>query len=146
MNTNSQQESPNTNQNGSLQGWALQNTRVSGGFPNHQNPLSQGGGGQATQQHMIQQLIQGMNNNGGGGGSGGGDNGGGGAKPSLSGQSGGSAGMRYASPRPHSNGPTRSNSFKGASHISEDIVGDIACEFMENGFFNNDDFEYGWKG
>ncbi|MFS7929592.1 putative LIM-domain binding protein/SEUSS [Helianthus anomalus] len=141
MNSNSQQESPSSNQNGSsLQSWALQNNRVSGGctFPNahlpqqhHQQPPSQGDN-QAAQQHMIQQMFQDNNNNVGGGV-------GGGPKLSVSGHSGGSESMRYGT------GPTRSNSFKG--HLSEDIGGDIGSEFNENGFFNNDDFEesFGWK-
>ncbi|KAI3783923.1 hypothetical protein L1987_43014 [Smallanthus sonchifolius] len=148
MNSNSQQESPNPNQNGSIQGWPLQNNSVSGGFPNshllqqqHQQPPSQGDS-QAAQQNMIKQMFQdnsnsnNINNNGGGSGGGGG-----GPKPSVSGHSGGNESMRYGT------GPTRSNSFKG--HLSEDIGGDIGSMFNENGFFNNDDFEdtmgYGWN-
>nr|GEV77800.1 hypothetical protein [Tanacetum cinerariifolium] len=106
MNSNSQQESPsvsNSNQNGSVQGWALQNNRM---IQQQQQPPSSQGGGQVAQQHMIQQIIQDMNNNNSVGG-------GEGPKPSVSGQSNGS--MRYgsmtpaagASPRPHTNGPAQ---------------------------------------
>ncbi|XP_076939252.1 putative transcriptional regulator SLK2 [Bidens hawaiensis] len=150
MNSNSQQESPNNfNQNGSLQGLAMQNNRFGGGggnFPNanllqhhHQQPLSSQGGNQAAQQHMIQQMLQNNNNNNNINNNS--MNNGGGPKPAVSGQSGGSESMRYGA------GPTRSNSFKG--HLSEDIGGNIGSVFNENGFFNNDDFEesmgYGWK-
>lgn len=150
-NSNSQQESPSSNQNGSLQGWGLHNNRVSGGVPNthllqqnhqqhqQQQPPSQVDS-QAAQQHMIQQMFQDSNNsninNNGGNGAGGGV-----PKPSVSGHSGGSESMRYGT------GPTRSNSFKG--HLSEDIGGDMGSVFNEDGFFNNDDFGesmgYGWK-
>ncbi|GKB05999.1 probable transcriptional regulator SLK2 isoform X1 [Tanacetum coccineum] len=92
----------NSNQNGSVQGWALQNNRM---IQQQQQPPSSQGGGQVAQQHMIQQIIQDMNNNNNSVG------GGEGPKPSVSGQSNGS--MRYgsmtpaagASPRPHTNGP-----------------------------------------
>nr|KAJ0184569.1 hypothetical protein LSAT_V11C900478690 [Lactuca sativa] len=154
------QKSMNSNapNNGSLQDWGLQNNRVSGGF-HHQPPPSQGGS-QAAQHHMIQQLLQDMNNNNGAGGGGGG---GGGPvpvpKPTVSGQSGGGGSMRYGGGG-GGGGPTRSNSFKGGSHSDSsagggnigvssqkgggvlDIVEDIGSEFNENGFFNNDDFEF----
>lgn len=139
---------PNASPNGSLQDWGLQNNRVSGGF--HQLPPSQGGS-QAAQHHMIQQLLQDMNSNNANGGGGGG-----GPKPSVSGQSGGGGSMRYGGGG--GGGPTRSNSFKGGSHsdssagggnigvgsqkLSGDMVEDIGSEFIENGFFNNDDFEF----
>ncbi|KAC9112626.1 hypothetical protein E3N88_46338 [Mikania micrantha] len=143
MNSNSQQDSQSSNQNGSFQGWA-QNNRVNGGpgsFPNahilpqnHQQQPSCQGESQAAQQHMIQQMFQDNNNNNS-------NNNGGGSKPSVSGHSGGSEGMKYGT------GPTQSNNLKG--HLSEDIGGDIGSVFSENGFFNNDDFEesmgYGWK-
>ncbi|PWA88538.1 LIM-domain binding protein/SEUSS [Artemisia annua] len=152
MNSNSQQESPsvsNSNQNGSVQGWAMQNNRMI-----QQRPPPSQGGGQVAQQHMIQQIIQDMNNN---NNSVGGD---GGPKPSVSGQSNGSGSIRFgsitpaagASPQPHTNGPapavpTRSNSFN--SQKAPVFAQDIASEFTENSFFNNDDFEdtmgYGWK-
>ncbi|CAH1445584.1 unnamed protein product [Lactuca virosa] len=150
------QKSMNSNSpnNGSLQDWGLQNNRISGGF-HHQPPPSQGGN-QAAQHHMIQQLLQDMNNNNGAGGGGGG----GpvpGPKPTVSGQSGGGGSMRYGGGG--GGGVTRSNSFKGGSHSDSsagggnigvssqkggvlDIVEDIGSEFNENGFFNNDDFEF----
>lgn len=163
----------------------LQQRSLSGGGiqqQNHQQHSSQGqGGSQALQHHVIQQLLQDMNNN----------NGGGGPKQSLSGQSAANGSVGRDGPRYGSNtssgtspnvngsggsvgpGPTRSNSFKAASHsdssaggghnganqkapdvqqnlhLSEEMVQDIANEFTDNGFFNNDDLEdsmgYGWK-
>lgn len=131
----------------------------------------------ALQQQMIQQLLQEMSNNSGGGVqqslpgpnssatltrnglSFGGNNSG--AAPATSNVSGS-----------HGPTPSRSNSFKAAAnsdtsagggnnafnqraqdlpanlHLQEDMVQDIAREFTENGFFNNDledNMGYGWK-
>lgn len=140
MSSNSQPESPSIN-NSNPNGWT--NNRTSSGLPTahplqqHHQP-SPPTPSQGAQPHMNQQPFHDTSNNNGGG-----------PKPSVSGQSGGTS-MKHGSVTP-ANGPTRSNSFKGVSNLSEDIVGEIGSEFNENGFFNNnDDFEdtiggYNWK-
>ncbi|KAF5805525.1 putative LIM-domain binding protein/SEUSS [Helianthus annuus] len=176
VNSNAQQEASSSFNISNQNGYPFQGMAV-GGFqqrPTLQAPQSHQqaphSGGHAIQQHMIQQLLQDMSN------------GVGGQKPSVSGQSAasesmsmGREGLRYGisssatSPLPPVV-PTRSNSFKGASHsdssagnagvgnpkaattnlpnMCDDSVLDIASEFMGNGFFDNDELEgigYGWK-
>ncbi|KAK1419435.1 hypothetical protein QVD17_28602 [Tagetes erecta] len=183
--SNSQQEASSSFIKSNQSGYPFQGSAsmAVGGFQQrpmfqaHQNhQQSPHSGGHAMQQHMIQQLLQDMSNGGGGGGCG--------LKLSVSGQSAASGsmsreGLRYGisssvtSPLPPVV-PTRSNSFKGASHsdssaggrtsntgvgnqkaettdlahLYDDSILDIASEFTGNGFFDNDELEgmgYVWK-
>uniref|UniRef100_A0A5B7AJM8 Putative transcriptional regulator SLK2 n=1 Tax=Davidia involucrata TaxID=16924 RepID=A0A5B7AJM8_DAVIN len=143
---------------------------------NHAQPSQ---GSQALQQHVIQQLLQDMNTTTGGGvqqQSLGGQN----ANGSVARDGLGFGNTSSAATAASGNGqgsvmgptPSRSNSFKAASHsdssagggnngfnrkapdlsqnlhLSEEMVQDIAHDFTENGFFNSDledSMGYGWK-
>ncbi|XAR71742.1 hypothetical protein NMG60_11018146 [Bertholletia excelsa] len=156
----------NTNPSSTFQGptsvmpGAAQNLHVSG-FSNSLVPQQQQGS-QIIQQQMIQKLLQGVNSN----------NGEVTQQHSLAGKNANgnlTIDMARSGMDPR---PSRSNSFKAASnsnstppggdngvnqktpdlkqslHLSEEMVQDIAHEFTDHGFFNNDlddNLDFDWK-
>ncbi|XP_050385442.1 probable transcriptional regulator SLK2 isoform X1 [Argentina anserina] len=132
-------------------------------------------GNQALQQQMIQQLLQEMSNNNGGQQSLPGPNSNGSLTRNGMSFGGNNSAACNATPTvsgSHGPAPSRSNSFKAAAnsdssagggsnafnqraqdlpsnlHLQEDMAQDIAREFTENGFLNNDlddNMGYSWK-